>query len=96
MATYAQGDDDDDEEDTHNMKKKSEQCRCQVLSETISDTGGADGPTVAQKVPRKTSCPLTPEEEEEEEIEKVPQTPVAPAVAPPLRRGLGLGKSGPH
>ena len=95
LATYAQGDDDDDDEEgTHNIKKKWEQHRHQVFAETTSDTGGADRPTVAQKVPRKTFCPPTPEEEEEEEIEMVPQTPAAPTIAPPLRRGPGHGKTG--
>ena len=62
LAAYAQGD-DDEEEDTQAMMKKREQHRHQVFAETTSDTGGADRPTIAQKVPRKTFCLPTQEEE---------------------------------
>ena len=80
LATYALGD-EGDEEDPQTMTTKEH--RRQVFAEITSDTGGADRPTVAQKVPRKIFYPQTPVDEEETKM--IPQHPPTPTLAPPVR-----------
>ena len=74
------------------MAKHQVQPCQQIMTETTSDTGRADHPTVAQKAPCKIFCKAMPIKEEETERVTIPSSISTSTTPPPTKRGLGIGK----